>query len=191
MEQNAHSPTRLILRGKPLPGHPTPDDIRQALSALDERDSVLVLERGPQFFMQCAGTTDAGFAIEYRDGGDASHFMSAGDSIGIEITTNLLTSYLQDDERWRKMILWQPMSPLATKTSLNQEEQPTRLIEKHGSAIVISKHGCLIALGLLLYIAGAFLFLAGPMGSRYSFRTAGNVLILGTACLILSAFVKD
>ena len=141
--------------------------------------------------MQCAGTTDAGFAIEYRDGGDTQHFMSAGDSIGVELTTDLLTSYLADDDRWRKMILWQPLSLLATKPHHKQDSKPARLVERHGSAIVISKHWCLIALGLLLYTAGVFLFLAGPAWSRNSFRVAGDVLVLGTVFLISSAFVKD
>jgi len=69
-----------------------------------------ILSREGQVFMQAAGEGDGPYVLEYRDGGDESHFQSARTLTKEEIRSAFM-KYLRDDRSWMTDHEWSRQVP--------------------------------------------------------------------------------
>jgi hypothetical protein len=191
--QNTAGPLRITVGEHSLAGQPTTGDVMKLLIMLDDsEDGFLVMERGPEFFMRCSGTTSDGFAVAYRDGGDDRHFLSIDDCICLKEANDLFVSYLKEDNRWRKMILWEPVDGQDAGPARKSNRKRRGLIQRHGNTLVINKRWCMVALGLACFALGVTVFFVlSSITIHGGANFAGPLLGLGTVCLILSCFTGD
>lgn len=177
---------KLIVRDRPVAGYPEPGDIRWRLQMLTDETDTFVLLKSPGHYMQCAGTADGGFRVEYREGTADRHYVTAGGAVDLDVTANLFISYLCGDERWRELVAWAP-------TGVKQAKgRSFRLIDRRGNTVVINRKWCLIGIGALLNVIGAgTFFLLREVTHLYMSWVPGSIIALGVVCLVVSGMGED
>ncbi len=78
---------RLEIDGSHVIEDPSADDIADALRSLSGHDSFAILSSSEQFFVQCSGSHDRGFDLEYRMGNDRRHCRAESDPLPLSTVT--------------------------------------------------------------------------------------------------------
>lgn len=103
----------IIAGGDPLE-QPGPDRIAEELDKMDrEAGEFAILERdesGEQFYMQCAGDRESGYVLEYREGGEDSHFLSKDVDRPLGAIIDAFQKYARDDSSWKSDHDWGQLS---------------------------------------------------------------------------------
>lgn len=183
----SESTFKLIVRDRPVAGEPQPGDFKWRLRMQTDDTDTFVLLRSPGHFMQCSGTADGGYRVEYREGAADQHYVSADSAISLDATADLFASYLNRDERWRSLTRWEQAG------SKPKRGRSFRLIDRRGGTLVINKKWCLILLGAGFNAVGAgvfFLFVKDLM-DLYITWVPGSIIAVGVIFLGLSAFCDD
>ena len=99
---------RLELGNGHVQVNPTAGQISDLLHALpgSEPDSFAILIRDEQQFMQCSGTLEEGFLLEYQDGSLDEHFQCVDHELLLASVIWAFQAYLADDHRWRTIFPW-------------------------------------------------------------------------------------
>lgn len=179
---------KLIVRGRPVAGEPQPGDMRWRLEMLNDPADTMTLLLGPGYFMQCSGSGEEGFRVEYCQGGEDQHFQAAEASIDLDLATDLFVSYLQQDQRWLNLVRWSPYAKLAGQRARRR----FRLVEREGDRLIINKRWCLMTVGILISLigAGSFFFLR-EVTHLYMSWVPGSILAVGFVFLLLSSMTED
>ena len=177
---------KLIVRNRPVPGEPLPGDFKWRLQMQTDETDTFVLLKSPGHFMQCSGTADGGFRVEYREGAADQHYVSADSAIPLDATADLFASYLSGDECWRRLIRWEQAA------SKHKKRRTFRLIDRRGDTLVINKKWCLILIGAVFNAIGAgVFFLLNGMMDLYLTWIPGSIIAVGVIFLGLSTFCED
>lgn len=177
---------RLIIRNLPIAGEPLPGDFKWRLQMQTDETDTFVLLHSPGHFMQCSGTADGGFRVEYREGTADRHFISADKAIALDATADLFASYLNQDDGWRRMIQWEPAGNKTTK------RRSFKLIDRQGDTLIVNKKWCLILIGAVFNAVGAgVFFLLNGLMDLYLTWIPGSIIAVGVIFLGLSTFCDD
>jgi hypothetical protein len=88
--------------------NPTEDEIRQAVSTLDNKnnDAFLVLEINDMTYMQTSGDPKDGFILEYQENDVKHHYQSKRELAADEVVKALVLYSVGSDD-WKQMAEWQ------------------------------------------------------------------------------------
>ncbi|MEZ6192836.1 MAG: hypothetical protein R3C45_16310 [Phycisphaerales bacterium] len=177
---------KLIVRNRPIAGEPQPEDFKWRLQMQTDETDTFVLLKSPGHFMQCSGTADGGFRVEYREGTAKEHFASTDKALPLDATADLFASYLNRDERWRRAIRWEQAGNKPSKG------RSFKLIDRRGDTLVINKKWCLILIGAVFNAIGAgVFFLLNGLMDLYLTWIPGSLISIGVIFLGLSTFCDD
>ncbi len=186
----SESSFKLIVRNRPVAGHPLPGDFRWRLQMQTDETDTFVLLRSPGHFMQCSGTADGGFRVEYREGAADRHYASGDGLIALDATADLFASYLNQDERWRGLVRWEQAG--GKPGGKPGKGRSFRLIDRRGDTVVINKKWCLILVGAAFNAIGAgVFFLLNGLMDLYMTWIPGSIIAVGVIFLGLSTFCED
>jgi hypothetical protein len=83
---------------------PTVDQVLDYLSKLTtETDSFLILAREEQVYIQ-ACKSDAGFYVEFRDGGEDEHYSTSRNDLTLDEATSIFQRYYLGDPSFRDVV---------------------------------------------------------------------------------------
>ncbi len=194
MQERATSTSQfsLFTGDQPVLWHPTYEDVRRRLQMLYDPKDDLILLKAPGQYMQCSGNSDIGFKIEYRDGAGDQAYLAIDQAVGLDTAIGLFASYLEQDDRWRELLAWEPAAGRGTREVEGVGRQPFRLWERDGNRLIINKKWCLITLGTLLCGGSAVsFFMINDMMDLYLTYIPGSIMAVGVIFLMLSCFVDD
>ncbi len=91
---------------------PSSGQIHEALEkmARGEADFVILSrEDEGEYFIQAAGTSEQGLVLEYREGGEQSHYECSDPSLRIGQIIDAFNKYAQNDSNWTSDFPWTPL----------------------------------------------------------------------------------
>ena len=93
--------------------NPSDPEIQHQLSSLPggEQISCVQLFQSKQLHMDAAGSVSEGFYFQHVEYSDVGRWDCADNHITLEKAVQLLSSYANDDDRWREMIDWRRYDP--------------------------------------------------------------------------------
>lgn len=102
---------RLQLADGSVIENPTPQALAENLGTLRVPGcefAVLETDR-PGFYMQTAKNQDGSFILEHQEGSLAKHYNLPYNIVDVDDVIEAFSSYLLNDDRWRKNHEWQKM----------------------------------------------------------------------------------
>lgn len=146
---------RLEVNGTEVIENPTARQIIDALSGLDREDAFAILSGHGEAFVQCSGTRDLGFDLNYCLGPDHEQLRAADGLLLLDAVTYIFTEYARGNMDWQHEFSWEPLLNTVESESWDiPPERPEPLVEVTQGTIVIGRSWFLNGLGIILLCLG-------------------------------------
>jgi hypothetical protein len=181
---------RLELDGAAAIDDPTPEQVDQALRALQPDSTYAILERGTSSYLQTAIDGGGRYLLELQDGSPDQHYRVPR-PVPLQEVIDAFASYLSGDDRWRAGHDWERMD--ATPAPAVARPRRRRRQMSHGR--VFARLGVGLVWGLvqlailgLLFTAGG---LVGALGVLVVPRYFGLPLAIGFVAGTVAGLLVD
>jgi hypothetical protein len=91
---------------------PSAETIAEVLGSLGRPGTrFVILERGPDFYIQAGADEDGACGLEFREGSDASHMRCTDDPLRVREVVRAFQDYAAPNDDWRDRFTWKPLNP--------------------------------------------------------------------------------
>jgi len=101
----------------------TAQQLRQAFADDTARGEFIILSAQDQVYIQAAGEDEGPYELEYREGGDQTHFRCT-DELTKQQVEAAFVKYLEGDASWRQDHRWEPLYPDAWPKTSDEDKGP-------------------------------------------------------------------